>query len=259
MDLRELRRNWEALGARDPLWGILSVPEKRGGRWDPDEFFATGREQVANLLARLEELGVRPGRREALDFGCGVGRLSQALADHFDHVTGVDIACSMVERARGYNRHGERCTYVANDRPDLRFVPDDSTDLVLSLLVLQHVEPRFAWRYLDEFVRVLAPEGAVIVQLVTRAHGGSLHSRLHAISPAMHRAARRLRNWGRPAVDMHVTPPERARRAFERAGAEIVGVDGGISLDGLWELATHFVRKPPRPAAAGRASAESSR
>ena len=47
---------------------------------------------IDQLLGWLRELHVqvRPGR--ALDFGCGVGRLTQALAGKFSECDGVDIA-----------------------------------------------------------------------------------------------------------------------------------------------------------------------
>ncbi len=43
MTFKRLRRNWDALGKTDPFWAILSVPDKKGNRWDLDEFLATGR------------------------------------------------------------------------------------------------------------------------------------------------------------------------------------------------------------------------
>src|SRR4051794_28283830 len=110
MKLDELKRNWEALGEQDALWAILSVPEKRGGGWDLDAFFATGRAEVAELLDLSRRLDPPRERGTALDFGCGVGRISQALAEHFDRVIGVDVAESMVREARRLNRHGDACT-----------------------------------------------------------------------------------------------------------------------------------------------------
>jgi SAM-dependent methyltransferase len=165
LDLQETQSNWEEFGVADPLWAILSAPGKRGGRWDPEEFFDTGREEIETALKWVEEAGLRPGRRRALDFGCGVGRLTQALCEHFDEADGVDIAASMIERAQALNRFGERCSYHVNSRPDLSRFEDGRFDFVYSVLVLQHVEPRYALSYLDEFARLLAPGGVAVVQL----------------------------------------------------------------------------------------------
>jgi 2-polyprenyl-3-methyl-5-hydroxy-6-metoxy-1,4-benzoquinol methylase len=97
-------------------------------------------------------------RGSALDFGCGVGRLTQALADHFDEVWGVDIASSMIEGARRLDRSGGRCRYLVNGRP--RVVRDASFGFILSLIVLQHLEPEYIRSYLREFIRLLAPDDA---------------------------------------------------------------------------------------------------
>lgn len=165
MDLEALRRNWEEFGRTDPLWSILTDPSKKNNRWDEREFFATGEAEIEVLMDYVATLPRRPRRRRALDFGCGVGRLTQALCRHFETVDGVDIAASMIERARRHNRFGPRCTYHVNVSPDLRLVPDGTFDLVYSNIVLQHMAPAYALGYIREFVRVLAPDGLAVFQV----------------------------------------------------------------------------------------------
>src|SRR6266545_7809449 len=92
MDLNDLQTTWHTQGRVDPLWAILSDPAKKGRRWDAEEFFATGVREVERLMSYLRGLpGAALGRRAALDFGCGVGRLTQPLAEHFTEVVGVDL------------------------------------------------------------------------------------------------------------------------------------------------------------------------
>ena len=165
MTLKRLRRNWDDLGKTDPFWAILSVPEMRGNRWDLDAFLSTGREEIANLMADLNALGLEPTLGRALDFGCGVGRLTQALADRFEEAWGVDIAPSMIELANRYNRHLENCRYFLNDRPDVRLFDDESFDLIYSNITLQHVEPAYHGAYLADFLRTLVPGGLLVFQL----------------------------------------------------------------------------------------------
>jgi ubiquinone/menaquinone biosynthesis C-methylase UbiE len=166
MELAEVQKHWDALGRTDPLWAILTVPSKRYGGWDLAEFFASGRQEIAAVMREVEALGLPSDRRRrALDFGCGVGRLTQALCEHFEDCTGVDIAPSMVEQARRFNRHGDRCRYVLNPADDLKVFGDCEFDFVYSFIVLQHVEPKYIEAYLREFVRVLAPGGLICVQI----------------------------------------------------------------------------------------------
>ncbi len=189
MKLEQLQRNWDELGREDPLWAVLTEPEKRGNRWDRDEFFATGTGEIGALMQRVESLGINLRRGGALGFGCGVGRLTQGLADHFDEVWGVDIAPSMIELAREYNRHGDRCKYRVNDTGDLGFFPDESFDLIYSLLTLQHMPAEYAKAYIREFLRVLRPGGVVAFQAageptaVRRGPAAALRRFLRLLTP----------------------------------------------------------------------------
>lgn len=166
--INELQARWDEAGRIDPLYVILADYSKKGGGWDVGDFFASGRALIANALEGAGRLpfDLRWGR--ALDFGCGVGRLTQALAEHFGRVDGVDIAPSMVEQAGAFNRHGERCRYHLNKAPDLSLFANDTFDLVYSDLVLQHMTPELSSGYITEFVRVLAPEGLVMFQVPSK-------------------------------------------------------------------------------------------
>lgn len=159
MDFDALTRQWDRFGATDPLWAILTDPARKGNRWDVETFFATGREEIAAVVARARAWGVPHHWSRAFDFGCGVGRLTQALADHLTHAVGVDVAASMIEQARAFNRHGARCRYEVNSRPDLGAFPAGAFDLVYTSRVLQHMEPVYATAYIRELARLLAPGG----------------------------------------------------------------------------------------------------
>lgn len=170
MELDDLRRNWDSLGSVDPLWAILAYPEQHQNRWDEDEFFATGRTAIDEVMTLLERRGHRPERHErALDFGCGAGRLTRALGAHFEQVDGVDIASSMVELARSKNPSPDRVHFHLNEAADLSLFGDDTFDLVLSIIVLQHIPNAFKTTYLKEFVRVLRPGGIAVFTVPSHA------------------------------------------------------------------------------------------
>ena len=98
-ETRELCKNWDAFGRTDPFWAIASRKEKRGNKWDIDEFFQSGRTQIDWAMGELQLTDIELRQTVSLDFGCGAGRLSQALVNYFDKVVGVDIAPSMIELA----------------------------------------------------------------------------------------------------------------------------------------------------------------
>ena len=167
MELKELQRNWDMLGKEDPLWAIITRDDKKGNKWDLGEFFASGEREIAELMQYLSDRGVDCARDRALDFGCGVGRLSQPLAKHFTNVIGVDIAPSMVAQARALDRSGH-CRFIVNDRADLSLFPDQEFDFIYSNIVLQHMRPVYSTGYIREFCRVLAPGGVAVFQVPSR-------------------------------------------------------------------------------------------
>src|SRR4051812_26868022 len=111
MDPNKLHRKWTELGADDPLWIILTRPDKQGGRWELGEFFQTGRDEIQQVLTELATHGTQVKKGRALDFGCGVGRLSEALAEHFAAVDGVDVSGTMIEKARQLHPPPSKVTY----------------------------------------------------------------------------------------------------------------------------------------------------
>jgi len=171
MTLREVQQYWDRQAHADPMWAILTDPAKAGGRWDADEFFATGVRDVDILMEQAAAWRKPVAPRSALDFGCGIGRLSQAMAGHFDKVYGVDISPKMIELARQLNHNGARVEYLCNPAGDLSYFADGSIDMILSWITLQHVRPRYARRYIQEFLRVLAPGGLLLFQYPSKPIG----------------------------------------------------------------------------------------
>jgi trans-aconitate methyltransferase len=155
------RRDWEEMAAIDPLWAIISSPEKRFRNWELKEFLNTGREEVSSLMQAAEKLRLPEQRRRAIDFGCGVGRLTRALRSHFPECYGIDISRGMLERARELT---PECHF--RQANDLRSFPDRHADLIYSSMVLQHQpKKKQAAALIAEMVRVLAPGGLLVFQM----------------------------------------------------------------------------------------------
>lgn len=245
--LAELQRNWNGFGHRDPLWAILTAPGKRGNRWEPDEFFASGVRDVAQALAAVAALGLRPGRTRALDFGCGVGRLTQALAGHFAEVVGVDIAPSMIELAERVNRHPGRCRYRVNAAADLAAFPEGHFDLVYSDITLQHMRPVYATGYIAEFVRVLAPGGVAVFTLPSQEarRPPSFKARVLARAPARLAAAYRRWRYG-GVMECYAVPRAEVEAVVVAAGGLVADVAEQPNRQG-WLNCRYVVTGSGRP------------
>jgi SAM-dependent methyltransferase len=178
---RSLARNWETLGEIDPLFGVLSDPTKHGGKWEHDEFFASGRAHVAKLMRTLSDARASFEPGACLDFGCGVGRLTVPLSESFQRTVGVDVAAPMVDAARRLQPAGARCEFVLNRDPDLRRFASGTFDVVHSCLVLQHIPPDISPGYIAEFFRVSRPGGLVVFQLPAETRTAEQISASHAL------------------------------------------------------------------------------
>jgi 2-polyprenyl-3-methyl-5-hydroxy-6-metoxy-1,4-benzoquinol methylase len=207
------------------MYAALSRNVYRGNRWDPEAFFETGRTEIADVISYVASLGLHLKRDRALDFGCAIGRLTQALADHFGEVIGVDIASSMIDRAREYNTRGDRVTYLVNAAPDLSLFESATFDFIYTNKVLQHIPPDHQLGYMREFVRLLRPGGIAVFQ--TRngpvIRPGTLRALAYTLNRRyFRRFAQRIRR--RPAYEMHFVARSRVESVIAAAGGRVVNV-----------------------------------
>lgn len=241
-------RDWEELAAADPLWAILAGPDQRGGRWDTEKFLATGEEEIAELMELVAQVGGLEQMGRALDFGCGVGRLTRALGSRFDEAVGVDISEEMIRLARELNNEVSRCTFVVNAKPDLSVFDSSSFDLVYTTLVLQHMPRRELQRaYLSEFLRILRPGALAVFQMLA-------HLPLPLLLQPRRRAYSLLRRLGVPGNvllnRLRLTPTRLlaiseadVRETVERAGGKVELVEEHPKrTDGIRSL-RYYVRR----------------
>ena len=244
MRLPGLQKAWNEAGKTDPYWAVLSDPQKKGNRWQIDEFFQTGISEIDALMRHLEALDLEIAHRRALDFGCGPGRLSQALARYFEQVDGVDISPSMIAHAKSYNRFGDRCKYTLNEKLDLRMFDDGAFDFIYSNITLQHMPPRYSRRYIAEFLRVLAPGGALLFQLTSRS------TKVESIMLAGVRKFYYRVLWDfiqpeTPLMDMYAVPKDKVVRLITENGGQVLDIVDDPAAAPDWEGFRYLVVRAP--------------
>ncbi|MFW6225229.1 MAG: class I SAM-dependent methyltransferase [Bacteroidota bacterium] len=164
--LLELQENWEVFGQQDAMWSILTDPSKKNNKWDIQDFFTTGSHEIQSVFSHInDELKFEINYGKALDFGCGIGRVTQALCCYFQECYGVDIAESMIELAKQYNQHKDKCYFYQNNTNDLSQFDNNFFDFVYSRIVLQHIKPEYSKQYIKEFLRILSPGGLIVFQV----------------------------------------------------------------------------------------------
>jgi len=145
---KEMYDWWDGAAKCNALTAILSSKE----RWDIDEFFKSGEPWLEGCIALANLANVKLGGEIALDFGCGVGRMTRALLKLYKRAIGIDISDEMIRLARSY----------ANSLP-LEFLQvaqaplplaDRSVDLSYSTIVIQHIPSPHNLIIVDELFRV---------------------------------------------------------------------------------------------------------
>jgi ubiquinone/menaquinone biosynthesis C-methylase UbiE len=248
-DLQELSQTWEELGEKDPLWAVVTHPDKRDGRWNLAEFMETGERDIAHyhqLIARhVPASGLFS---HVLDFGCGVGRLTSAWGKRAKQATGVDISAAMLEVAKKNLAGRDNLHFVLNQNPDLRVFKNGGFDLVFSLICLQHIPWPIAACYIAEFARVCQHGGVVAFQLPCREMNPDqmIKFRKWIIEHLPFGAGRLYRRWrrGTSAVfEMYYTPRQEVEATAAAAGLELIHREPDASAGATVESFFYIFKK----------------
>jgi SAM-dependent methyltransferase len=162
VDETDIRRYWDARAREHPYY-FVDLRRSYRNR-DAEGFWLWGEKDLDQLLGALE---VQIGPRDAVvDIGCGVGRLTRAIASRAARAYGIDISPEMIERARGHPTDLANIEWIVGDGVSLRPIQDAAVDACVSLVVFQHIpDPAVTLGYIREMARVLRPGGWAAFQV----------------------------------------------------------------------------------------------
>lgn len=237
-------RDWERLGSLEPYFAVLTESRFLRENITPESlaaFHATGEADVSRIAALATVKSGRPFHpQKALEFGCGVGRLTFPMAARAGKVTGVDAAPSLLEiaRADASARGIQNVEFLPVE--DLESLEPGTFDFIYSYIVFQHIPTAEGETYLGELLRLAAPDATVALHFTLSRAGGPVRRILRALrgrSRLINRLAtlmRRDRNL--PYMQMNTYERQRIERmlageGFDRPTIEPTehgGVAGGI-------------------------------
>ena len=116
----------------------------------------------AELKARFARAEAPPSTRRVLDFGCGIGNTTRALAVVMPQarIVGSDPSSESLAVARARSNGAAEFALNANDR--LPF-DDASFDLVIAACVFHHIDAGRQQHWTSEIARVLRPGGRFVM------------------------------------------------------------------------------------------------
>ena len=161
-----MRDDWDRRAIEDHKLHIAT-----GHAGSEEAFLISGEKDLSELI--LDGIELQP-LAEALEIGCGVGRLLIPLSKRVARARGVDISRVMIDKAQDY------CAGIPNiaarvTEGGLDEFAESSLDFVYSFIVFQHVPDKAAVeRYVRESHRILRPGGIFRFQV-----DGRWRSRAH--------------------------------------------------------------------------------
>jgi ubiquinone/menaquinone biosynthesis C-methylase UbiE len=229
------RQQWEALGAGDPYWAVITDSRKKGGKWGKGEFFQTGTDEINSVLEKISHLGIQLRLELALDYGCGVGRLSRALSILFRQVIGVDISDSMLSEARSVNVELANIEFLRNNGYSLDSISDETVDLVYTNIVLQHTPRNNQRSLIKEFCRVLRRGGVLVFQTPSHQNMRTIKGVLHfLLGNRILNIIRRIKHGKLCVMEMHTIRKHDVLRLLREEGMTITDAErydsAGISF-----------------------------
>lgn len=155
---------WNQAAGDNPYWYVSSFGAY-GAHRNLDEFWASG-QSIWRDIKRITGYTPEPTDTVA-EIGCGVGRLTRAIAPEVGRVIALDISEKMLAIARQANLPN------ADFRPASGFalpdIEDSSVDLALAYCVFQHLPSHAALKsYLAEMYRSTKAGGLIAFTLVPR-------------------------------------------------------------------------------------------
>ncbi|MDX6641007.1 MAG: hypothetical protein QOF12_2018 [Solirubrobacteraceae bacterium] len=182
----DMQAYWDRRARQDAQFYI----DDRGLR---GEDFWRGGESV--VTAFEADLGLALTGELVVEIGCGVGRLTRALAQRAGRVVALDISAEMLARARAHNATLDNVEWLRGDGCTLSGVAAGAADGVFSHVVFQHIpDPQITLGYVAEMGRVLKPGGWAAFQISNDAR---VHRRRLRVRWTSRHAA-----WRGSAVDL---------------------------------------------------------
>lgn len=232
-----IAETWEELGRDRPHWSVMSndefLPENIGQT--EEEFHASGRADCDRLVATLERCGRRTEDfATVLEFGCGLGRITNHLAERFERVLARDISQPHLELAARHSArlgHGD-IDYGLARMPD--FGMNEPIDLWFSVIVLQHNPPPIMAAILRQVFSVLRPGGMAVFQIPTYA------ARYRFVLPDYLASPRDLHSF-----EMHCLPQQAVFGLAADAGCRVLEVtEDHVVGDSSWLSNVIVIGKP---------------
>jgi ubiquinone/menaquinone biosynthesis C-methylase UbiE len=161
---------WDEKARENPYWYVSSAGPYEGRNLA--EFWASGPKIWNDLKSAA---GYLPKNTDiVVEIGCGVGRLTRAIAPEVGHVFAFDLSAEMLAIART-SVEAANASFHRAQTPELVEIADSSADAFIAYCVFQHLPDLDVLQaYLKTAARVLKPGGRLIFTMTPRTWRDSI-------------------------------------------------------------------------------------
>lgn len=232
--LAHVEQCWRRLGEYEPHWSVLTDPLYKADMISEtiEHFYASGSGDVREFVQAVSRSELRfPSGGTCLELGCGVGRATPWLAQHFRHVIATDVSLSHLNVAR------QAMVESSCNNVELRLVNTIEAieslprfNCFFSIIVLQHNPPPVIHWLLSEMLAKLKLGGVAFFQLPTFLPNYQFDA---------HAYMSQLPDHGQ--MEMHALPYDSVLRIIDDAGCDLLesqandclGIADAVSLNFL--------------------------
>jgi len=141
--IAKMRREWDQRALENHRHYIVNSQTS----WSDEDFRLSGEGTVSHyVLTDMQNIcqARKPADMKVLDFGCGAGRVTRALAQVFGEVHGVDISGEMVRIARDALADVPNVRIHHSSGEDLDVLGGESFDFAFAFSVFHHIPSKSA-------------------------------------------------------------------------------------------------------------------
>ena len=162
--LEASRQFWDEKARENPYWYVSQAGPYEGRNLA--EFWASGPKIWNDLKSAA---GYEPKATDTVvEIGCGVGRLTRAIAPEVGKVFAFDLSAEMLTIARS-SVDASNASFHRAETPALAEIVDSSIDTFVAYCVFQHLPDLGVLQaYLKTAARVLKPGGRLIFTMTPR-------------------------------------------------------------------------------------------
>lgn len=158
---------WKLFGEQDPYYGVISDERLKKKYFNEEtmvNFWQSGQDHIDSVFLTIKH-HIDPNFKpeQALDFGCGVGRLLFAIRTRCKYVTGVDVSSSMLAEAKRQADIKSIDNLSLIETSDCKELGENFYDFLHSYIVFQHIPVARGNTILDKLLASLRSGGVGVL------------------------------------------------------------------------------------------------